>query len=144
MKQNERIDVYLAGPITGLPNYNREAFRKAEVFLQSQGLTVYNPNHIEVHTEVYQQEQARNYQAASAVLSVLSSGMGGYFQTLQRGYLHLGDADAAIWEHAMRESVAALLRCSSMVLLPGWRASHGTRTEVELATALQMTIFELQ
>lgn len=43
----------------------------------------------------------------------------------------------------MRQSVSGLLRCSSMVLLPGWRESRGTQTEVALAKSLEIAIFEL-
>ena len=33
----------LVGPMTGLPNYNREAFARAKKFFEIQGFTVINP-----------------------------------------------------------------------------------------------------
>lgn len=40
------IKVVLSGPMTGLPNYNFDAFDKAEVDLKKQGLLVFNPAHL--------------------------------------------------------------------------------------------------
>ena len=38
---------YIAGPMTGLPDYNRPAFLLAEIALSAEGHTVLNPaNHI--------------------------------------------------------------------------------------------------
>lgn len=38
-----KIKVYISGPITGKPNLNREAFKKAEAQLLEKGYTVINP-----------------------------------------------------------------------------------------------------
>ena len=38
---NERV--YVAGPMTGLPDYNRQAFRDAAAQLRSEGYIVYSP-----------------------------------------------------------------------------------------------------
>jgi len=37
------VKVYISGPMTGLPDYNRAAFRKAEARLLSRGYDVVNP-----------------------------------------------------------------------------------------------------
>ena len=39
----EMKKVFISGPMTGLPNYNREAFDEAEEMLQNAGFTVVNP-----------------------------------------------------------------------------------------------------
>lgn len=39
--------LYLCGPITGMPNYNRDAFNDAESALRSAGFDVFNPVHLE-------------------------------------------------------------------------------------------------
>lgn len=42
--------VFISGPMTGLPNYNRTAFICAEAKLSEMGHTVLNPaNHIPIH-----------------------------------------------------------------------------------------------
>ncbi|MBB7007809.1 DUF4406 domain-containing protein, partial [Escherichia coli] len=38
-----RVRVYIAGPMTGYKNFNREAFHKAEEELKREGHTVLNP-----------------------------------------------------------------------------------------------------
>lgn len=35
--------VYISGPMTGLPNYNFEAFNDAEAMLEAKGFVVVNP-----------------------------------------------------------------------------------------------------
>jgi len=37
------VKIYIAGPITGIQNYNRKAFRDVEVLLTGWGHTVFNP-----------------------------------------------------------------------------------------------------
>lgn len=39
--------IYVAGPITGMPDNNRKAFRAAEAYLTNQGLTVLSPEAIQ-------------------------------------------------------------------------------------------------
>jgi nucleoside 2-deoxyribosyltransferase len=43
MVGHEKMKIYISGPITGMPNDNREAFTKAESFLRSEGLEPVNP-----------------------------------------------------------------------------------------------------
>ena len=38
------VNVYIAGPVTGLPNYNKEAFAIAEQQLSKPGINVINPH----------------------------------------------------------------------------------------------------
>ncbi|EER3682409.1 TPA: DUF4406 domain-containing protein, partial [Escherichia coli O26] len=38
-----RVRVYIAGPMTGYENFNREAFHKVEEELKREGHTVLNP-----------------------------------------------------------------------------------------------------
>lgn len=42
-KNGERFHVYLSGPMTGLPDYNRPAFDKEAARIREQGKTVFNP-----------------------------------------------------------------------------------------------------
>lgn len=39
----QRFHVYLSGPMSGLPDYNRPAFDKAARMLRQEGKTVFNP-----------------------------------------------------------------------------------------------------
>lgn len=51
--------IYIAGPITGKPNYNKEAFEEAEHFLSLLGHTVLNPSN---HTPLVNPEAIRHEQ----------------------------------------------------------------------------------
>ena len=42
-RNGQRFHVYLSGPMTGLPDYNRPAFNEVAEELRAQGKTVFNP-----------------------------------------------------------------------------------------------------
>jgi hypothetical protein len=42
-KNGERFHVYLSGPMTGLPDYNRPAFDRVAADIRAEGKTVFNP-----------------------------------------------------------------------------------------------------
>lgn len=42
-KNGNRFHIYLSGPMTGLPDYNRPAFDKMATKLRAEGKTVFNP-----------------------------------------------------------------------------------------------------
>jgi len=45
-KNGHRFHIYLSGPMTGLPDYNRPAFARVAEQLRSEGKTVFNPGDI--------------------------------------------------------------------------------------------------
>lgn len=42
-RNGDRFHIYLSGPMTGLPDYNRPAFDKVAKELRAQGKSVFNP-----------------------------------------------------------------------------------------------------
>jgi hypothetical protein len=50
------------------------------------------------------------------------------------------DTEDFSWEDYMRGCIGELVRCTSMVLLPGWEASRGACIERQLAVYLGMPI----
>lgn len=50
---------YLAGPMRGLPNYNKQAFYEAQLVLESLGYTVFNP-HVKDEAEHRHPDDIRN------------------------------------------------------------------------------------
>jgi hypothetical protein len=47
------------------------------------------------------------------------------------------------WSYYMRAGIAQLMRCQSIVMLPGWKASQGAVIERQIAKWLGMTIVEM-
>lgn len=45
-KNGHRFHIYLSGPMTGLPDYNRPAFARVAEELRAQGKAVFNPGEI--------------------------------------------------------------------------------------------------
>lgn len=93
--------VYIAGPMTGLPEFNFPAFHAAAARLRAHGLEVENP--------------AEN-----------------------------PAPPCGTWQGWMRKSIAQLITCDAVVLLPNWHDnSDGARTEYMLAVNLRMPTWPL-
>lgn len=98
------MTTYIAGPMTGYPDFNYPAFLAAATELRAQGIRVLSP------TEHTGDEPPAAYDA-------------------ERPYAYY-----------LRRSLAMLLDCDSIVLLPGWENSAGARLEKQIAEALGMPI----
>ena len=90
--------LYIAGPMSGLPEFNYPAFHSAAEELRQLGFEVVSP-----------------------------------------AELHDGDTSRP-WDFYMRASIAALVGCDGVALLPDWRKSRGARLEVSIADALKMPV----
>lgn len=89
--------IYIAGPMTGLPNFNYPAFNACAARLRARGLQVENP--------------------AETPPSACAS-----------------------WVGWMRLTLAQLLRCDAVHMLPGWQLSRGARIEHDLARGLGLHV----
>ena len=49
-------------------------------------------------------------------------------------------AEGAPWDVAMRQTIAAMLKCNGVARLEGWRESKGARIESRLAKELGMPV----
>lgn len=87
--------VYIAGPMTGLPDYNYPAFNAMAAQLRASGFEVENPAE---------------------------------------------GPDLPTWSDYMRRAIGQLIRCDSVVMLPGWTRSKGACTEWFIATVLGLNI----
>lgn len=93
--------VYIAGPMTGLPDFNYPAFFEAERGLESKfGWKVLNP--------------AKHFNGD---------------QTLPR-------------EVYLYEAVKSVLKADAIVLLEGWERSPGALTELAVAKAIGLDVFD--
>ena len=104
--------LYLAGPMTGLPDNNYpEFFLKAKA-LEEVGYQVSNPATID---DVHEKEV---------------KGECVYCRT-ERDHP---------WEWYVLRGLAMLSACDAIALLPAWNRSAGTRVEVEFAKGMQIPI----
>jgi hypothetical protein len=114
------LNIYLAGPMTGIPHFNYPAFNKAAEELRWAGHTVFNPAEHDIKT---------------------------FGKDISNP---TGDADQATKEHGFdrRKALKADLswicdEADAIALLPGWERSSGAYAERSLAVALNLAVIEL-
>ena len=100
--------LYLSGPITGLPDYNKPAFAEATAKLEAHGHIVLNPHTVCV-----------DLSAHSCQLPCTPS------------ELELPWAD-----YLRADLVAMLTKCDALAMLPGWENSRGASLEAYIAKQL--------
>lgn len=97
--------VYLAGPMTGIPEYNAPAFRRAAVRLREKGLLVISPVEMDE-----------------------ADGL-----SLESEAAHNGEWDWA--QALARDIRVIMQEADAVVVLPGWTKSRGAFLETETAYA---------
>ena len=107
--------VYLSGPVSNVPDYNRAAFDRAARALHDAGAHVYNPTSITAAAV----DQGWSHKACMA-----------------RCLHELCECVQEVGRHP-RPFYDAI------ALLPGWRDSEGARVEWTVAKAMGMQVFEL-
>lgn len=109
-------NVFLCGPMTGLPSYNVEKFAAANKFLRNLGADrVYDPA-FKWYTSLVSGYECTDHDACMR-------------RTI--GELTIGTNDG----HAYYDL---------LVTLDGWKDSEGAKTEVEVARACGIPVYELQ
>lgn len=112
------MNVYIAGPMRGYPNFNFPAFHAAAARLRAQGHTVFSPA----------ERDEATYGA-----TIFDSPMGQLADLERTGF-------------SLRESLAAdcqwiCLKADAIYLLRGWQRSKGARAEQALGWALELHIW---
>lgn len=113
-------NVYLAGPMRGITNFNFPAFHKAASLLRQMGYKVFNP------AEKDEKKHGK---------SISQSKTGNLKDAESKGF-------------SLREALAAdtryiCLKADIVALLPDWEKSKGAVAERALARALGHRIFEI-
>jgi len=105
--------VYVAGPMTGIPDYNFPAFYKAEARLQAAGVEAVNPARLDV-------------ERGDVVVG-------------DDGTVTLSDT----WDRdrVMARDLKAIEGCTGVLLLPGWRDSAGACIEAGHAIKLRKQVY---
>lgn len=111
------MKAYVAGPMTGYPEFNYPAFNAAEDFLTSElGWAVVNPAKLDALT--------------TDELQIPHGAPGGNGEGS-----HLPDY--------LRRDFRELVECQALVLLKGWRFSAGANAELAVARWLDMEVYTL-
>src|ERR1700679_3648057 len=118
LRRSKIMRVYIAGPMTGIPQFNFPLFNKVAADLREQGHSCFNPAARDI-------ERHANIDFTS----------GDVEQVKSQGF-------------SLREALAddtnyICLEADAIVMLPGWEFSLGARAEHALATALKHTILYL-
>lgn len=103
--------VYLAGPMSGIPEFNFPAFYRAAYLLKQQGWVVFNPADKEGET-----------------LSEASKISGDPVQAQKDGF---NFRDVYLWD------VTKVIESDAIYMLPGWENSPGARGEHAVAVAMK-------
>lgn len=104
--------IYVAGPMSGLPNFNFQAFHTATEALRSEGWTVLNPAEKQAEEEIHKAAMDTG-DTALAVKNGFS---------FRAAYL---------WD------LQSVLVARAIYMLKGWETSPGARGEHAVAVALQ-------
>ena len=97
-------NIYIAGPMTGLPNFNFEAFFDAEEIWSNKGWVVYNPARHDVECGIDARELS-----------------------LEEVNSKFNLEEAALWD------LQSIVKCQAIYMLAGWNKSKGARAEHAVA-----------
>lgn len=109
------MKIYIAGPMTGLPNWNFPAFFEAEAQLVALGHEAVNPAHNDGATVQEALESAGSPEAPNNP-----------------------------WRWYMRRDLPHVLEVDALCVLPGWQKSKGASLEVHVAKAIGLPIYVLK
>jgi hypothetical protein len=107
--------IYIAGPMTGIKDWNFPAFFAAEKELEALGYEVINPAHNDGATVQEALESAGSPEAPNNP-----------------------------WRWYMKRDLPHVLSCDMICLLPGWQSSKGASLEVTVAKAIGLPLMVLK
>lgn len=110
--------LYIAGPMTGIPEYNFPAFMRAAEVLRQNSYEVVNPAELDMQNP----EMAKVLAKATAPW---------------------GCPEGMTLKDFMKRDLPALLECDGIVLLPGWATSAGVKIERAVAGGVGMAEYSM-
>lgn len=105
--------VYIAGPMTGHPDYNRDGFEKGVAFCEEQGWIAINPWGVNALHE----------------------------DKCPAGPKFTYENETHPWECWLKASLRQMLTCQEILMLPGWEQSRGASIEHHLAESVGMRVW---
>lgn len=112
--------VYIAGPMTGYPEYNFPAFDRATEQWRAAGHDVVSP--------------------AEMTRSLFKARFGDEFDPTSTDARIAAGGD--IYRDFLREDIRHILDCDAIALLPGWEKSKGVAVELTVARAMKLQEFD--
>lgn len=109
-----KLKIYIAGPMRGYRAFNFPAFRKATKRFRDAGYRVVSP--AEMDEELW-----------------------GTVKEIHKVMKKRGEE---AYNECMHRDIKAILGCGGIALLPGWQHSRGAKTELVVAKALGLKIFD--
>lgn len=114
------LRIYIAGPMTGVPQFNFPAFDNARDRWQHRGWEVTSP--ADMDREYWREHFGCEFDLDNRDPRIVAGG--------------------DIYEEWLRMDVAALARCDAVALLPGWEKSKGVARELLVARALNLPLYD--
>lgn len=114
------MNVYLAGPMRGYPNFNFAAFDYAARILRSQGFTVFSP----AEADRAKDANIENNPTGDEDLAEKETGF-------------------TIRDAMLTDTTWICGHANAIALLPGWEKSKGANAELALSMALGLTVITL-
>lgn len=108
--------IYLAGPMSGYPEYNFPAFFSYQGYLEEAGFEVFNPA----------ENDLNNF---------------GSLENVEAAYKE--DADAALRKCLGEDLAWICAEADAIAMMPGWERSYGAKAEHATAVALKLQIIYL-
>lgn len=105
--------IYIAGPMTGYPNWNHDAFDTARDLIADAGHDPVSPADVGVEAGL----TTRDHRGVVTV------------------------PPEATWERSLRVDLGALVTCDAVAFLPGWESSRGAALEHSVALRLGLRRF---
>lgn len=107
--------VYLAGPMTGYPDYNRGGFEAAERYAVERGWRPVSPQNTDPS----------------------------HAGTCPDGERHTTAAGSHPYPCWIKSSLRMMLGCDAVLMLPGWEKSRGASLERVVAEGCAMRVYEM-
>lgn len=104
--------IYVAGPMSGYPNFNFPAFFEAADKLRKEGWIVYNPANKEDEAIIGE-------------------------EAMKTGDLAKAQAQGFNFRDAYRWDIECVIKADAIYMLPGWEDSPGARGEHAVAVAMK-------
>lgn len=114
------MNIYLAGPMRGIPEFNYPAFAAATKMLRANGHTVFSPAEKDIER----------------LGTDVCKGTSGDLAEIEAKGFNLREA-------LLDDLTYILTKAEAIALLPGWKASKGVAAEVATAIAIGIQLIEL-